>query len=150
MSVQIKKDGWEISGDSLEDLETGIAAVQRVLSGGSVAGKRRPGRPPNKSAKGDEVALQRLESRKKKTLAYLKAIQGSPEGITASNLVTTTGIKNKSAIGSAAIQVNRTLDEAGFKHSVVYYWEKKAGHEKTWFPKPRIEEALKAIESLET
>ena len=147
MTVQIKKDGWEISGDSIQDLKLGIAAVQDVLNGEVGSGKRRPGRP-RKRPTHDEIASQRLEKRKKAAVAYLKAIQGEPSGIAASALVIALGIKSTRAIGSAALVVNRTLAEAGFKPAVVYAWEKKVGHEKIWSPKPRIAEAITAVENL--
>ena len=50
MTVRIKKGGWEISGDSIKDLQLGIVAVQGALSGDSEPVKRRIGRPRKRPA----------------------------------------------------------------------------------------------------
>lgn len=149
MSTKIETpEGWKITGDNIDELKLGIAAVHGVLAGESPLDKRPRGRPPGKAANGDEIAAQRLAERKQRTLVYLRAIQTAPQGIPASALVKALDIKNKNAIGSAAVLVNRLLNELGFKPETVYKREKKIGREKTWFLQPRITEAIAAIENL--
>ena len=148
MSTKIRTpDGWEITGDDIDELTLGIAAVHRVLSN-KPAEKRPVGRPRTQAANGDEIAAQRLVERKEKTLIYLRAIQAHPGGIPASALVQAANLSNKNSIGSAAVRVNGVLAELSIKPDLVYKWEKKLGHEKTWFPKSRMAEAIAAVENL--
>ncbi len=146
MAIHIEKDGWKVSADTVAELEAGISVVQRALQGNAAPEKRRRGRPPGRTTDGDKIAQQRAERRKQVALPFLRAMASTSTGITASGLVAALQLKNEQAIGSVAQTTNRLVKALGFAQSEVYQWRKKPGHEKTWFPRPRIQDCIKAVE----
>ena len=147
MSIVIERDGWKISGDSVSDLTMGIAAVQQALQSAPLREVRPRGRPKSASNNGGADNAKK-ERRKGMVISFLRAIAGVTNGITATQLAEAVKLQDKRAIGAYAKVANRIIAECGFKTESVYLWKKKAGKEKTWFPKPQIEEAIKAVEGL--
>ena len=148
MSIVIERDGWKISGNTISDLAMGVAAVQQALQSTEPTGGRAGGRTPKAPQNGGMTDTANKERRKTKVIPFLRAIANAPGGITATKLVETAKMGGKVMIGAHAKIVNKMLIDCGFKTDAVYVWKKKAGEEKTWFPKSQIEEAIKAVEGL--
>jgi hypothetical protein len=148
MAIHIEKDGWRVSADTIAELEAGVAAVQRVLQG-SILPERRPrGRPPGRTPNGDKVAKERTEQRKRVVLPFLQFVANNPGGVTAKDLVATLHLKSDRAIGSVGQTTNRLLKELHFSVGEVYISRKNPGHEKTWVPRARIQDCIKAVEGI--
>jgi len=149
MAIHVEKDGWKVTGDSLEELELGIAAVQRALERDAQRVTRGPGRPRGRTKNGRAAANRKFQETKKTILAFLRTINGATEGATAEDLVTALKLKHKRALGSPAGVVNRTLESLRFEPTTVYVAEKKFNQPRRWYPRPRIEDAIEAIDRLE-
>jgi len=142
VAIHIKKDGWEVSADTLEELKLGIQAVKEALQESPLL-PRRPGRPPKQEPKNAAlVAGDRLKT----ALTFLSAVNGRSEGIPASELSVALGLKTKREIGTPAGLLNRMLKELGFQKDSVYIRTKKVNQEKKWYPRSKITEAIAAIE----
>ena len=149
MAVQVEKDGWKVSGDTLEELEIGIAAVQRALVGSLSPAKRGPGRPPGKTQDGKAAAMRNFAEHKEATLAILRTISGARTGVTADDLVSALKLKHARALGSPMGLANRILEGLQFKPTTVYVAKKEYNEPKRYYPKARIEEAIEAVENME-
>jgi len=148
MAIQIEKDGWKVSADTVGELETAIGVLQRALQGEPGHLKRPRGRPPGRTANGEDSEKGKLDRRRQIALPFLRAIAGANTGLPASGIVAALQLQSKRAIGSVAQTTNRLLKDAGFEPSRAYYRKKKPGQEKTWFPKPSIHEIISALEGL--
>ncbi|MFH1919834.1 MAG: hypothetical protein ABIP48_08125 [Planctomycetota bacterium] len=147
MAVQIEKDGWKVSGSTLEELELGIAAVQRALGQTDGLPPRKPGRPPGRTSAKKAAQRKKLTDWKKVALTVLRTINGTVDGVDAGDLAESLNLKSRRSVGSPLVLTNKTLRKCQFEPASVYVKAVKGGNAR-WYPKQRIQEAIKAIENM--
>ena len=147
MAIHIEKDGWKVSADTVQELETAIGVVQRALQVRSDPPKRPRGRPPGRTTDEDAIAKERAERMNGIALPFLRAIASADHGIDASGIVAALKLKSRLSLGSVAQTTNRLVQEMGFRQSDVYCWKKQRGGEKIWLPRARIREFIETAES---
>jgi hypothetical protein len=147
---RVEKDGsrWVVSGVSQGDLETGIAALQKVLHKAEEPTERleRPrGRPPkNGVAREKARGLSRLQQ----AISVLRAISeaSTKQGAVNAALTSAIGMEpGNKALGSVMGMVGRLLESMDIKPRTVYSTAGQ-GPTKRWFPKQNIGQAIKALE----
>ncbi len=155
MSATIRKDGWEVSGVTLEDLELGIQAVQRALErertiappDAEVQDKRQRGRPATKN-----IALAKrlkTDEDRKRVLAFLRLLAANPDGTETEVLVQKMSLSAKQAISGLTQITNKLLSLVDLTPDAVYLGIKSpATAPKKWFPREQIADAIAAIEQL--
>ena len=149
MTTRIEKDGWVVQGETIDELELGIEAVQRALTR-AVKNGRGPGRPPGPTKNGAAKLNAEIQERKDRAIAFLKVIRDAgPEGIRSADLTEALSLGHGREIGGVLHLVNRILESQEIGPHQVYRSEQVYSNTpKTWFPGNQIENAIKAIRKL--
>lgn len=149
MSVRIEKDGWIVTGDTLDELELGIEAVQRALSktrgnGLYTAEKRGPGRPRTRGV--DALASERQRNSRARAIQFMRAILDAGNvGVAADVIAEKTGAKSKKGIGIVVSAANRVLADLPVKAASAYRSERNTDGRR-WFPGPKLAHVLAQLE----
>jgi len=154
MTIRIEKDGWIVSGDTPDELQTAVAIIQRTLAQRqtaiaiAAAAPKRRGRPPKLDSESTEKQeIDREERMFNATLRFLSAIADSDDSRVASpQLQQMLGLKQPRAVGAFARIANQCLDKIALKKEDVYT-SFKVGTERIWKGKSRIREAVSEIRS---
>ena len=155
MSVIIRKDGWEVAGETLDDLELGIRVVQRAIENAKtialpvreIGEVRRRGRPASKNR--DSTDRLKASQNKRIALEFLRLLVANPGGIETGDLVKKMALQASQAISGVTQKTDKLLQEVGLQPESVYGSVKApATAPRKWLPMERISEAISAIEQL--
>jgi hypothetical protein len=147
MTTRIEKDGWVVSGSTLDELRLGIRAVQEALASGKAKSPSiddSSARAPVTSASTSEHG--KLMQSKDQVLRFLTALPDFPTGVSTEDLAKAINLKSQQATGALVIKVNRFLKHVGIEPEAAYRTTKAYDGPKYWHPSPELELAIRAIE----
>ena len=155
MAVRIEKDGWSVSGATLDELQIGIQAVQSALtrtdtSSLANAGKAdRPkpaGRPRGSGGKTAEQRRKKQQKRQQLAVEFLRELKKHPAGVPSSQMAKKLDLHPK-GIGNVFLTIESMAKAIPIPVEEIFVSEKKNSTDpsKTLTPKERIGEAITGL-----